>query len=160
MASQTSPIYDIQVQGTSAAIGLENPVNAMNGRLRQIVVIHTTTSALTAGTDTLTLCKLPANARVVSLELIVPASVGTSSAKIGNATNSTLYGSGVDLSTAGRKQFVLTAATIGSITSGQLTLPAAGGNPSSAEETIILAPVTVNFATAITFAALIWYAVD
>lgn len=149
MASQTTTLYDNQ-----RALGEPTNRATDDGKLRVITDTFTTTSALTAGSHTLALCTLPANAKVVSVELLVPASVGTTSAKIGvysiSATNGTLtavdddrYGSAVNLSTAGRKQFVTVAAD-----GDYLTLT---------EVAVVLAPVTVDFATAIAFSFIIMY---
>lgn len=148
MASQTTTLYDGQ-----RALGEPTNRSTDDGKLRIITDTFTTTSALTAGSHTLALCTLPANAKVVSVELLVPASVGTTSAKIGvfsMSANGTLtavdddrYGSAVNLSTAGRKQFITVAAD-----GDYLTLTPVA---------VVLSPVTVDFATAIAFSFVIMY---
>lgn len=148
MASQTTTLYDNQ-----RALG--EPLNRAtdDGKLRVITDTFLTTSALTAGSHTLALCVLPANAKVVSCELLVPAGVGTTSAKIGvfsisstgtlTAVDDDRYGSAVNLSAVGRKQFLTVAAD-----ADYLTLT---------EVAVVLSPVTVDFATAITFSFIIMY---
>lgn len=148
MASQTSGLYDNQ-----RAAGAPAARSTDDGKLRIITDSFTTTSALTAGSHTLALCVLPPNAKVVSLELIVPSGVGTSSAKIGvftisasgtlTAVDDDRYGSAVNLSTAGRKQFITVAAD-----GDYLTLT---------EVAVVLSPVTVDFATAIAFSFVLMY---
>ncbi len=152
MASQTTTFYDNQnnVPGS----GIVNR-STDDGKLRVLVDTFTTTSALTAGSHTLALCQLPKGAKVVSLEIIVPASVGTSSAKIGyfplnadgtftsTGADDDRWGSAVNLSTAGRKQFITVAADADYLT----TVPVA----------VVLSPVTVDFATAIAFGFVLMY---
>ena len=124
--------------------------------MRCVSDTYVTTSAVTAGSQTITLCKLPAGAKVISCELIVPASVGTSSAKIGYGTFNSAgtvtvvdddrWGSGIDLSSAGRKQFLTVAADADYVTTTDVA--------------VVLSPVTTNFATAITFAFIIQYVTE
>jgi hypothetical protein len=151
MASQTSTLFDNT--NNVATSGIQNRATD-DGKLRVIVDTFTTTSALTAGSHTLALCKLPKGAKVVSAELIVPASVGTTSAKlgvfaltsagaVGDAIDDDRYGSAVNLSTAGRKQFITVAADADYVT--------------TAEVAVVLSPVTVDFATAIAFGFVIMY---
>jgi len=151
MASQTTTWYDNTNNVSTSAI--ENR-STDDGKLRVISDTFTTTSAVTAASQTIALCKLPKNAKVVSAELIVPASVGTSSAKlgvfninsdgtVGSAIDDDRYGSGVNLSTAGRKQFITVAADADYLT--------------TAEVAVVLSPVTTDFATAIEFGFVIMY---
>lgn len=153
MASQTTTLFD-NTNNVSTS-GIQNRATD-DGKLRVITGTFTTTSALTAGSHTLALCKLPKNAKVVSAELIVPASVGTSSAKLGvfsltsagavsTVIDDDIYGSGKDLSSAGRVQFVTTAASASYLT--------------TAEVAVVLSPVTTDFATAILFAFVIEYTI-
>ena len=154
MASQNTTLFAAQIGSADYASGQALPTSLdAGGRTITICDTFTTTSALTAGSQTLTLCKLPAGAKVVSLELIVPASVGTSSAKIGYGTiaadgtvtvvDDDRWGSGKDLSSAGRVQFVSVAADADYVT--------------TTEVAVVLSPVTTNFATAIAFAFIIKY---
>ena len=145
MASQITTQHNLQ-SGIEVA-STDPKIKSRDAGARDYVIsgTHTTDSALTAGSHTLTLFKLPAGAKVNSLELIVPAGVGTSSAKIGISSDDDRYGSAVDLSSAGRKQFILTAANAEYVT--------------TQEESVILAPVTTNFATAIAFAWVCKYTV-
>jgi hypothetical protein len=154
MASQVTTLFTAQaVDGISAS----TPARSTDdGRLRVIVDSFTTTSALTAGSHTIALCKLPKGAKVVSAEIIVPASVGTSSAKLGtyaissdgtlgSAIDDDAYGSGKDLSSAGRVQFITTAANSDRLTTQECAL--------------VLSPVTTDFATSILFSWIIQYTV-
>lgn len=125
----------------------------VDAKERVLIDTFTSTSAVTAGSQTITLGVLPKGAKVNSVELIVPASVGTSSAKIGYGTidsagavtvvDDDRWGSGKDLSSAGRVQFVTVAADADYIT--------------TTEVAVVLSPVTTNFATAIAFAFIIKY---
>lgn len=145
MATQNTTMYDNQSNVLASGIEQES---RDDGKARVIKGSFTTTSAVTAGSQYIALFRLPKGARVESLEIIVPASVGTSSAKIGTFTigadGTTLtaedddaYGSGKDLSSAARVQFITTAADANRTT--------------SAEVAVVLSPVTTNFATAILF---------
>lgn len=158
MASQTTTFYDQEnpnstAWASSTAGGVQNE-SRDKGKVTVICDSFTTTSAVTAGSQTITLCKLPAGAKVFSAELIVPASVGTSSAKLGlfninadgtlgSADDDDAYGAGKDLSSAARVQFIATAADSDRTTSG--------------ERALVLSPVTTNFATAILFSWIILY---
>jgi len=150
MASQNSTLFAAQIAPSQS--GYVEATDA-GGRVMQIADTYLTTSAVTAGSQTITLCKLPAGAKVTSLELIVPASVGTSSSKIGYGTidaagavtvvDDDRWGTGKDLSSAGRVQFVTLAADADYVT--------------TTEVAVVLSPVTTNFATAITFAFIITF---
>jgi hypothetical protein len=154
MASQNTALFAAQnrLADYSADQELPTAVDGGGGVVR-ICNSHLTTSAVTAGSQTITLCKLPAGVKVTSIEIIVPASVGTSSAKIGYGTiaadgtvtvvDDDRWGSGKDLSSAGRVQFVTVAADAQYIT--------------TTEVAVVLSPVTDNFATAITFTFIIDY---
>ncbi len=123
------------------------------GKTVTIAESFTSTSAVTAGSQVIVLCKLPKGVKVVSAELIVPASVGTSSAKLGYGTISASgtvtvvdddrWGAAVDLSSAARKQFVLVAADADYVTTSEVA--------------VVLSPVTTNFATAIAFTFILTY---
>lgn len=154
MANQNSTLFAAQIGSADYASGQALPTSIDAGaRLNCICDQYVTTSAVTAGSQTINLCKLPSGAKVVSLELIVPASVGTSSAKIGYGTiaadgtvtsvDDDRWGSGKDLSSAGRVQFVSASADAEYVTTSEVA--------------VILAPVTTNFATAITFQFIIQY---
>lgn len=154
MASQNTTLFAAQIGSADFATGQALPTSLdAGGRVNVVADTYATTSAVTAGSQTITLCKLPAGAKVVSLELLVPASVGTSSAKIGYGTidasgtvtivDDDRWGSAVNLSTAGRKQFVTVAADADYVT--------------TTEVAVVLSPVTTDFATAITFAYIITY---
>jgi hypothetical protein len=154
MASQNTTLFAAQIGSADYASGQALPTALdAGGRTTTICDTFTTTSAVTANSQTITLCKLPAGAKVVSLELIVPASVGTSSAKIGYGTiaadgtvtvvDDDRWGSGKDLSSAGRVQFVSVAADADYVT--------------TTEVAVVLSPVTTNFATAIAFLWIITY---
>lgn len=152
MASQNSTLYAAQIaQGAATVASIE-----AGGKVRCVSDTYLTTSAVTAGSQTITLCKLPVGAKVISAELIVPASVGTSSAKLGYGTfdaagtvtvvDDDRWGSGKDLSSAGRVQFVSVAADADYVTTSDVA--------------VVLSPVTTNFATAITFAYIINYVTE
>lgn len=151
MASQTTTLYDNQSNVLTS--GIQARSTDADGPLKVIVDTFTTTSAVTAGSQTIALCRIPAGVKVISAELLVPASVGTSSAKLGifsigadgtlTAVDDDRYGSGVDLSAAGRKQFITVAADADYVT--------------TTEVAVVLSPVTVNFATAIAFGFILMY---
>lgn len=154
MASQNTTLFAAQIGSADFASGQALPTSLdAGGRTVTLCDTFTTTSALTAASHVLVLAKLPAGAKVVSLELIVPASVGTSSAKIGYGTidragvvtvvDDDRWGTGKDLSSAGRVQFVTIAADADYVT--------------TTEVAVVLSPVTTNFATAIAFAFVITY---
>ncbi len=154
MASQNTTLFAAQIFSADFATDQKYPTSLDGGGRANVVCdSFTTTSAVTAGSQTITLCKLPPGAKVVSLELIVPASVGTSSAKIGYGTidaagtvtvvDDDRWGTGKDLSSAGRIQFVTVAADADYVT--------------TTEVAVVLSPVTANFATAILFAWVITY---
>lgn len=158
MASQNTTLYGYQVAGrTGSTSVLQAPSRDAGGKLRVLTDSYTTTSAVTAGSQTITLGVLPAGAKVLSVELLVPASVGTSSAKIGyfpidstGAITSTgadddRWGSAVSLATAGRKQFLTVAADSDYVTTSEVA--------------VVLSPVTTDFATAITFTFIIQYVI-
>lgn len=150
MASQNSTLFAAQITPSTSG---QVAVTDAGGRTVTISDTYLTTSAVTAGSQTITLCKLPAGAKVTSAVLVVPASVGTSSAKLGigtidaagtvTVTDDDRYGSGKDLSSAGRVEFVTVAADADYVT--------------TTEVAVVLSPVTTNFATAITFAFIITY---
>ena len=152
MASQNSTMYAAQIASGAPTVSSTEA----GGRVRCVSDTYLTTSAVTAGSQTITLCKLPVGAKVISAELIVPASVGTSSAKLGYGTfdssgtvtvvDDDRWGSGKDLSSAGRVQFVSVAADSDYVTTSDVA--------------VVLSPVTTNFATAITFAFIIQYVTD
>jgi hypothetical protein len=142
MASQNTEVYDIQ-NGTPATYPGDSGASSriaskhVGGEDYVVNIAYTTTSAVTAGSQVINLFQLPVGAKVNSLEVIVPASVGTSSAKIGITGDDDRYGSAKDLSSAGRVQFITAAADAEYVT--------------TQNENVFLSPVTVNFATAIRF---------
>lgn len=154
MASQNTTLFAAQIFSADYATGQALP-GSLDAGARTVTIADTyaTTSAVTAASQTITLCKLPAGVKVVSLELIVPASVGTSSAKVGYGTiasdgtvtvvDDDRWGTGIDLSSAGRVQFLKIAADADYVTTSEVA--------------VVLSPVTTNFATAITFAFVITY---
>lgn len=159
MASQNTTLFASQLSpaqgGSDYASGQALPSSTeAGGRCVIIADTFTTTSAVTTS-QTITLCKLPAGAKVVSLELLVPAGVGTSSAKVGyfpiqsdgtltsTGADDDRWGSAVDLSGVGRKQFVTVAADADFVTTSEVA--------------VVLSPVTTSFATPIAFAFVITY---
>jgi hypothetical protein len=168
MATQKTNLY-VNQQPTEATyltvdsgggVGVANSTLEVHGRVRTVFGTHLTTSALTAGTDYIALCKLPKNARVISAELIVPAAVGTTAGNlgvytIGNDGTLTIVGSGnqisaaadaVTLATAGRKQLIAVQ--------GRATYK------TTTDVALAYMPTATNFATAITFDYIIQYVVD
>lgn len=150
MASQNTTLFASQITPSTSGF-----VDALDAGARTVTICDsfTTTSAVTAGSQTITLCKLPKGARVVSAEFIVPASVGTSAAKLGYGTiaadgtvtvvDDDRWGTGIDLSSAGRIQFLKVAAD--------------ADYETTTEVAVVLSPTTTNFATAITFTFIITY---
>lgn len=154
MASQNTTLFAAQIKSADFATDQALPTSLdAGGKTYTICDTFTTTSAVTAGSQTITLCKLPAGAKVTSFEFIVPASVGTSSAKVGYGTiasdgtvtvvDDDRWGSGANLSSAGRVQVLTVAADADYVTTSEVA--------------VVLSPVTTNFATAITFAFIIRY---
>lgn len=128
-----------------------------SGKKRILYAYYLTdASAAPVAGDYLILGKLPAGARVTSAEVIVPASFVTSSAKIGygtvgnagtfTAVDDDRWGSAVDLSSVGRKQFLTVAADADYVT--------------TAEVAVALTFVTGDPAEAKAIAAIIEYVVD
>lgn len=146
MSSQNTTQYQSQVDATTYTYSPLKPSDR-EGRIRIVRGTITTTSAVTAaGNQTITLFKLPAKARLHSLVAIVPASVGTSSAKFGISQNDSTWASAVDLSTAGRKEVITTAA--------------AAQYETLTETPVILTVVTTDFATAISAEFIGFYTID
>lgn len=159
MASQNTTLFASQLSDAlSNSQSFLRPTDE-TGKVRCIVDTYTTTSAVTAGSQNIVLCRLPKGAKVISAEVIVPASVGTSSAKLGigvidsagavsmtaTGADDDRYGSAVNLSTAGRKQFITVAADADYVTTDQVA--------------VVLSPVTTDFATAIAFGFVIQYVI-
>lgn len=150
MASQNTTLFAAQI--TPDTSGQVDSLDS-GGVVRAASDTFTTTSAVTAGSQTVTLCKLPKNAKVISAVLCVPAGVGTSSAKLGYGTiaadgtvtvvDDDRWGSAVDLSAIGRKEFISAAADMDFVTTSEVA--------------VVLSPVTTNFATAILFSFTITY---
>lgn len=127
-----------------------------SGRKRILYATYTTDASTgpVAG-DYLIVGNLPAGARVTSAEVIVPASFVTSSAKLGYGTLSgTTYtavdddrwGSGKDLSSAGRIQFVTVAADLDYRTTAQVAvaLTWTTGDPAEAKQISVLIEYVVD----------------
>lgn len=155
MASQNTTLFAAQIGSLTGSYNASRPTDA-GGQAMRIASGYQTTSAVVASSETLTLCKLPMGAKVTSLELLVPASVGTTSAKIGYGTMSasgtvTLvdddrWGSGKDLSSAGRIQFVTNHLDANYVTTSEVA--------------VVLSPVTDDFASGRTFTFVIDYIVS
>lgn len=121
--------------------------NEQHGRVRVAYAKYSTpASAGPVATDTLNLFKLPQGARVISLCVIVPGSFVTSSAKIGFSSDDDRYGSGKDLSSAGRVEFITAAADADYVT--------------TQEETVYMTFVTANPAASKQIAVICNYVVD
>jgi hypothetical protein len=158
MASQTTTLYNNQVSDLVSSSQSFNRPTDESGKVRCIVDTYTTTSAVTTAQN-ITLCRLPKGAKVISAELIVPASVGTSDSKLGigiidsagavsmtaTGADDDRFGTGIDLSSAGRKQFVIAAADADYVTTQEVA--------------VVLTPVTTSFADAKTFAFVIQYVI-
>jgi hypothetical protein len=109
-----------------------NP-DALGGKVRALYCKHTTdASAGITTSDVLVLGKLPAGARVISAECVVPASFLTSASKLGygTITNAGVYtavdddrwGVSIDLSSVGRKQFLIKSADMDYKTTGEVAI--------------------------------------
>lgn len=125
----------------------ENKTYEKQGKLRLAYAHYTTPSSNgPVATDVLGLFKLPMGAKVVSMEAIVPGSFVTSSAKIGYGTfavdgtitvvDDDRWGSGKDLSSAGRVQFLTVAADFDYVTTAEVAavLTFTTGNPAASKE--------------------------
>jgi hypothetical protein len=126
----------------------------VSGRKRTLYASYTTVGTEVAG-DALVIGKLPKGARVTSAEVIVPASFVTSSSKIGygtlsgstyTATDDDRWGSGVDLSSAARKQYLTVAADIDYLTTAEvaIALTFTTGNPGSSKQIAVLIEYVVD----------------
>lgn len=159
MASQTSSLFTSQVSDRlSSSQSYLRPTDE-TGKVRVIADTYLTTSAVTAGSQTITLCRIPKGAKVISAELIVPSGCGTSDSKLGigiidsagavsmtaTGADDDRFGTGISLSTAGRKQFVIAAADADYVTTQEVA--------------VVLSPVTTDFADAKTFAFVIQYVI-
>lgn len=160
MASSTTALFTSQVSDrASLSQSFLRPTDE-TGKVRVISDTHTVlTEAVAANSQTITLCRLPKGAKVISAELIVPAGIGTSSAKLGigiidsagavsmtaTGADDDRYGSGISLATAGRKQFVTVAADADYVTTQEVA--------------VVLSPVTTDFAKDLPFAFVIQYVI-
>ena len=153
MASQNTTLFDNQVGFSTAATPTFTEARESGGKVRCISDSYLLTSTIAAAA-TLTLCKLPKGARVISLELIVPASFVTSSCKIGYGTISGTtvtvvdddrWATGLDLSAVGRKQGLVVTADADYVTTSEVA--------------VVLTVVTGTMA-ALTLSWVILYVVD
>lgn len=124
MASQNTTLFNAQI-GTADYVTTDGSQqkypSSTEGGGKVVVIADTYTPTSTmAATTVLGICKLPAGSKVISVEFIVPASMVTSSAKIGigtisgtgtiTVTDDDRYGTALDLSAVGRYQAVKIAA--------------------------------------------------
>ena len=132
MASQNTTLFAAQIGTADFATDQKIPTSVdAGGRAIIIADTYTPTSTMAAGT-VLGICKLPAGSKVVSVEFIVPASMVTSSAKIGigtidangviTVTDDDRYGTALDLSAVGRFQAVKIAADADYVNSTEVAL--------------------------------------
>lgn len=135
MATQKTNLYVNQSPQESTyltvdaggGVGVSNTQLEVGGRLHVVHGSHTLTSALTANTDYLALCRIPKNAKVLSCVLIC-AAAGTTTGNLGyysigtDGTTLTIISTGnqlqttadaVTLNAAGRKEMIVAAARIG-----------------------------------------------
>jgi len=146
MASQVSAQLTTLSNVQTGTYAPDKP-SSYEGRQRIARGTVVTTSAVTAaGSQTISLFRLPKGAKMASLVAYLPASVGTSSAKFGISAGGTEFATGVDLSAAGKKEIITTVA---GATYETLT-----------EVTVYLTVVTTDFATAITAEFIGTYTVD
>lgn len=130
---------------TNVPVDLAPPID-MGGRKRIAYAKYSTLAGIAAG-DILNLFKLPKNARVTSMEMVVPASFVTSSAKIGITGDDDRYGSAVDLSSAGRHQFLLAVADIDykTVTEGVIVLATfVTGDPAASKDICVICEYVVD----------------
>lgn len=127
-----------------------------SGKVRTAYAAYSTPVAgLTAG-DNLYVCKLPQGARVLNLEALVPAGFVTSAAKVGYGTvaadgtvtvvDDDRWGTGIDLSAVGRKQFLITPADMDYVTTSEVAvvLNFTTGNPAGSKDIAILVQYVVE----------------
>ncbi len=111
------------------------------GRVRVAFASYLTdASAAPVAGDTLNLFKLPAGARVLSMVALVPAGFVTSSAKIGITGDDDRYGSGLDLSAIGRKEFITVAADAMYVTTAEVAvfMTFTTGDPNEAAQIAVI----------------------
>lgn len=152
MATQNTTLYNSQSDVLTAGIVARS---TDDGKLRVIMDSYTTTSAVTATSQYIVLCRLPKGAKVISAQFIVPAGVGTTAGNLGYYTigpTGTLTVGDVDrwggliaqsLNAAGRFEL--------------LTTPADADYITTTEVAVVYMPMVANFATAITFTYIILY---
>lgn len=161
MASQSSNIYaasdaTVQDSANTTAYGGNSSIE-VGGKRRTVSDSYTLTSALTANSHVLRLCRVPKNARIISIELLKDASMGTTQGTITTRTiNSdgtlgsvvTTYASGatVDLTATGRTQYVTTTAAMDVTT--------------ATEVVIVLAPTTTNTTSGTVLGFIVEYIVE
>ncbi len=103
-----------------------------SGRVRVLYAKYTTDASVGITTsDVLVIGKLPAGARVISAEAFVPASFLSSSSKLGygslvgttyTAVDDDRWGTGIDLSAVGRKQYLTLAADLAYRTTAEVAV--------------------------------------
>lgn len=136
-----------QYTNVTATPPVELRADEWGGRVRSIFWYYLTdASAAPVAGDILFLARLPANARVTSMEVMVPASFVTSSAKIGYGTvdaagtytagDDDRWGAAIDLSTVGRKQFLTVPADVNYRTTTEVVvaLTFTTGDPAEAKQ--------------------------
>jgi hypothetical protein len=158
MATQNTTLYSNQRNNNSVYSG-GNSATDVHGKVRCISDSYLTTSALTQNSHYIVLGILPAGAKLISAEFIVPAGVGTTAGNLGYytiANDGTLTVGDVDrwsgatavtLATAGRKQLMVTGGTDSDYTT-------------TSEVAVVYMPTATDFATAITFTYILQYVVE
>ena len=151
-----------QYNSEQAAAVIANPATQLqpderSGRVRTLYAKYTTDASLGITTsDVLVVGMLPKGARVLSAEAFVPASFLTSSSKLGYGTldragtltvvDDDRWGTGLDLSAVGRKQF--------------LTLAADLAYRTTAEVAVCFTPITTTTGLGLVIEFLVQYVVD
>jgi len=159
MASQNTTLFASQifsadyVVGTSSVHAQSLPSSADAGGVVKVICDSFTTTSAVATTETLTLCKLPAGARVINFELLIDSAMGTTSSKIGigtidsagtvTVTDDDRYGTGISWNSTGRVPV--------------LTLQANADYITTTEVAVVVTPVTTSLTTAKTFQFIITY---
>jgi len=118
--AQYNSVQFAQIITTPPTFNLPTEVS---GKVRSLYAKYTTDASVGVTTsDAVVIGKLPKGARVISAEAFVPASFLTSSSKLGygtlaadgtyTAVDDDRWGSGIDLSSIGRKQFLTVPADL------------------------------------------------
>lgn len=158
MASQTTALFTSQVSDRASLSQSYLRPTDETGKVRIIAETYLTTSAV-ATTENIVLCRIPKGAKVISAEMIVPANCVTSASKLGigvisssgtvsmtaTGADDDRFGSGIDLSSAGRKQFITSAADSDYVTTDEVA--------------VVFTPTTGSFADAKTFAFILQYVI-